>query len=139
MKENAYSFLRKQIESSIPSKFKNQKELADFAGISQANLNAFLNGKRAGMSFETAYKILTELGISLGHSTLPPQDQDESGELELLRTENERLASELAKEKIESERQEKRADEFREMLGYPSPKSTFSEKSGQPLSRSETA
>lgn len=66
MKKNIqtpYEYLKAEIEKSIPSRFKNQKELAEATGIAQGNLSDFLSGKRAGMNFETAYKILEVLGL----------------------------------------------------------------------------
>ena len=62
-----YEFLKNEIEKAIPSKFKNPKELADYVGIQQSNLSRFLNGKRAGMNFETAYKILEALGLDFNN------------------------------------------------------------------------
>lgn len=57
-KSEAYEFLRNEINNAIPGKFKNKQELATAANVAQGNLNDFLNGKRNGLNFETAYKIL---------------------------------------------------------------------------------
>ncbi len=62
--KNYYDFLRNEISSAIPSKFKTQGELADAVGTSQANISMFLSGKR-GMSFDIACNVLDKLGIEL--------------------------------------------------------------------------
>jgi phage repressor protein C with HTH and peptisase S24 domain len=49
--------IKKQIEASIPSLFKNVNELAEAAGVNQPNLSGFLKGRRKSMKVETAWKI----------------------------------------------------------------------------------
>lgn len=65
-KSEAYLFLKNEINKAIPSKFKTVLELANESGVHQGNLSSFLNGKRDGLNFETAYKILQTLNIPIG-------------------------------------------------------------------------
>ena len=62
---NASNFLREQINLAIPERIKNVTELADKAGVSQPNLSEFVNGNRKSMNLETAWKILSVLGLEV--------------------------------------------------------------------------
>lgn len=62
---NASNFLREQINLAIPGRVKNVTELADKAGINQPNLSEFVNGNRKSMNLETAWKILSVLGLEV--------------------------------------------------------------------------
>ena len=53
--------IKNQIREAIPNKFKNLTELAAKAGVNQPNLSQFMDGKRASMKLETAWKILNTL------------------------------------------------------------------------------
>lgn len=57
--------MREQINLAIPERVKNVTELADKAGISQPNLSEFVNGNRKSMNLETAWKILSVLGLEV--------------------------------------------------------------------------
>ena len=63
---NANDFLKERINEALEYKmFNNAKELAEKAGVAQGNLSDFLNGKRAGFNFDTAYKLLKVIGYNI--------------------------------------------------------------------------
>lgn len=64
MKEiESSDFLRITIETYKGKSFASYKELAEKAGVNQGNLSEFLNGKRASLNFDSAWKILDFLGL----------------------------------------------------------------------------
>lgn len=70
------NYLRQAITRLKGQRFTNLRDLAQKAGISQGNLSSFMKpegepGRRETMSFDTAWKILEVLGLSL-----PQVDED---------------------------------------------------------------